>query len=100
MASAEGRDLPAWTARQGVEFEVAEDIFGDLIAYCVRQLNAEEQREQPNQDRIAHWQDELARYARERRALDGTDAAAVAGVLETYGPLVRELYHGENAAAE
>ncbi|MGW6278938.1 hypothetical protein [Kribbella sp. NPDC055071] len=76
----------------GVRYEVAEDLFGDLIGWCAAQITAERKKSDPDPEAMQGWIDQAAAYSAERRALRVRDTAAVEAAIATYGPQVRALY--------
>ncbi|QNE18547.1 hypothetical protein F1D05_12330 [Kribbella qitaiheensis] len=91
-------DIPdekaAPTLREGVDYEVAEDVFGDLIGWCAAQAEAESAKPDPDPAVLQKWEDQATQYVAERKALDPRDRAAVAAAIAKYTPLVRQLYPG------
>ena len=44
--------------REGVRYEVAEDLFGDLIGWCAAQIADEEKKPQPELAAVKRWTDQ------------------------------------------
>jgi len=90
------RDLPSWDAREGLDFEVALDLLGDLIGWYSTEGYAEQGKPVPDPVRVAECDALVSRYAAERKALSIRDRAGVARAIGEYGPLVRRLYHPDH----
>jgi hypothetical protein len=73
----------------GGNFEVAEDLIGDMIGGCSAQIAAEKSKPVPDPTAVERWIDAAAQYVAERKALDPRDTAPVGAVLAKYGPIVR-----------
>jgi hypothetical protein len=86
-------DQPAaeLTAEEGVRYEVAEDLYGDLIGWCAEQAAAERAKPDPDPAELQRFKDQAILYVAERRALDPRDAAAVGAAVTKYSALVREI---------
>ena len=89
-------DLPSLTMREGVRYEVAEDLFGDLIGWCAAQIADEKKKPQPDPIAVKRWTDQAAQYVAERKALHAADTDAVEATIARYAPMVRELSRREN----
>jgi prevent-host-death family protein len=97
MSNSSGGDLPPLTMREGVRYEVAEDLFGDLIGWCAAQIAEEKKKQAPDRAAVQQWIDQVAQYAAERKALRAHDTDAVEAVIAQYGPMVRDLFPGRRA---
>jgi hypothetical protein len=91
-AGTTGEDLH-WDPRDGVAFEVAESVLGNLISFCVAELSALEQATVRDEAQIQAWRDRLTGYARQRKQLHISEPATLAAVIERYGNELRELTH-------
>lgn len=80
-----------WDPRDGVAFEVAESVLGNLISFCVAELSALEQTAIPDQVEVAAWRDRLTDYARERKQLSISKPATLRSIIDHYGAELREL---------
>lgn len=81
----------------GLRYEVAEDLFGDLIGWCSAQATEEEKKPEPDQAVVQGWIERAAEYSAERQALHAHDVEAVEAAIAKYGPMVRDLYPGRRA---
>jgi hypothetical protein len=90
---------PQLSLQAGARYEVAEDLFGDLIGWCATQIAAEKKKPAPDLHAIQRWTEQAAQYSGERKALHARDTAAVEAAIATYGPQVRELYPNRGAGA-
>ncbi|MGL4173988.1 MAG: hypothetical protein ACRCTR_07955 [Actinomycetota bacterium] len=95
-----GLPEPKWTQEEGINREVAEDIFGDLIAYCSTRIHREEQNSHPDQTRIGDLEAERKQWVEKRRNLRHLDATGIKEVITIYGALVRERFHGSSDTNE
>ena len=93
-------DVPGLSVPDGVRYEVAEDIFADLIGWCATQIAQEKSRLQPDAARLQGWADEAAGYVAQRKALNPQDAAGVAAVVARYAPVVRLRYPGRRTGLQ
>ncbi|MBN3815146.1 hypothetical protein G3N57_00315 [Paraburkholderia sp. Se-20369] len=74
-----------------VDYEVACQTIGQLIAHQVAVIAEEELRSQPDVARVAAAEAERKRLIAARDALQPDDAAAIAHALAEYGPRARQL---------
>jgi hypothetical protein len=82
----------------GLRYEVAEDLFGDLIGWCSAQAAEEEKKPKPDPAVVKRWVDQAAQYSAERQALHAHDVEAVEAAIAKYGPIVRDLYPGRRTS--
>ena len=87
-------EKPAPSLQEGVDYEVAEDVFGDLIGWCAAQAEAESAKPDPDPAVLQKWQDQATRYVSERKALDPRNHSAVTAAIAQYTPLLRQIYPG------
>lgn len=80
-----------WDPRDGVAFEVAESVLGNLISVCVVRISEAEQAADPDSAAIASWRERLIGYARQRKSLTVSDPATLRRVVERYGAELREM---------
>lgn len=74
-----------------VEYEVACQTIGQLIAHQADLIAIEESRADPDQAKLADAIAARAALIAARDALEPSDAAAIAKVLAEYGPRARAL---------
>jgi len=80
---------PMWSQDQAIAYEAALEAINDVIAGYSEQIDAEENRAQPNAQRLA-WLTMRVSHARdEAHSLDVTDDASVRQVLAEYSAIVR-----------
>lgn len=80
-----------WDPRDGVAFEVAESVLGNLISFCVVRMSEAEQATDPDSAAIASWRERLIGYARQRKSLTVSDPATLRRVVDRYGAELREM---------
>lgn len=79
------------TPKEVTQYEVAREIFNDLISWHTRAIWDEKQKNDPNPIMINRWERDLARYCDERRELKPADQQSAEKVINEYGKLVRRL---------
>ena len=85
-----GGDLH-WNPADGIAYEVAESVLGDLISYAVTQLDSAEQAAAADPAEIARWNEKLTEYVFERRALRVDDPGKLRRVIEARGAELRQI---------
>lgn len=75
MASA-----PQWTQDQGIAYESVRESFNDVIGICMARIYAEEEKTDPNPDRLAFLRLRVGQLHDLRHALNVTDDASVAEI--------------------
>lgn len=81
----------SWDPADGVAYEVAESVLGDLISYCARELWAAEHVDRPDPATVTAWRDRLTSYAQQRRNLTISDPSNLRAVIERFGAELREV---------
>lgn len=90
---------PQWTQDQAIAYEAALEAINDVIAGYSEQIDAEENRPQPNAQRLA-WLSMRVSHARdEAHSLDVSDDASIGQVLAEYSAIVRARDAAEALAA-
>lgn len=84
-----GGDL-SWEPADGVAYEVAESVLGDLISYASSKLWDATHEPAPNPGDVARWEKTLNGYVSERRSLSLSDPAKLRTVIEVRGAELRE----------
>jgi hypothetical protein len=87
--------LGPWTQQESINYEVAEDLFGDLIADCAARIHEAETADPPDLVAAKRWGREQAEWARQRRILPFATAEEIENIIETYSPIVRARYSEE-----
>ncbi|WP_186239594.1 hypothetical protein [Burkholderia gladioli] len=82
-----------------VEYEVACQIIGQLIARQAELIAVEESRAEPNQAMLAPAISTRAALVAERDALAVDDELGVTRILAAYGPIARRLNGQEGSSA-
>lgn len=100
MDANEPSQWPPLSPREGVRYEVAEDVFGDLIGWCSEQVGLELEKSNPDAARIQELTDQARGYVAERRALHPDDLESVNAVLNKYGLLAKELRSGKGKSED
>ena len=80
---------PTWTQEEAIAYECAYDYLGEVLGIYSGQLDAEEAREMPRQDRVAWLEDEITRLGKVRRQLRISDHEVIAEIRKTFGALLR-----------
>lgn len=76
----------------GVDYEVACDVIGAIIAHYSEILAIERAKPVPDDAEVERIKAAKRALNTERAALGPRDAVAIKAVTEKYGPLARELY--------
>lgn len=82
-----------------VEYEVACQTIGQLIARQVKLIAMEESRAEPNQAMLAQAISTRAALVAQRDALAVDDEPGVTKILAAYGPIARRLNGQEGSSA-
>ncbi|PEH80347.1 hypothetical protein [Burkholderia gladioli] len=82
-----------------VEYEVACQTIGQLIAHQVELIAMEESRAEPNQAMLAQAISTRVALVAERDALAVDDELGVTKILAAYGPIARSLNGQEGSSA-
>ena len=88
MTRAEGAG-PKWTQEEAIAYECARDYLGEVLGIYSGELEAEEARERPRQDRVAWLEGEITRLGKVRRQLRVSDHEVIAEIRKTFGALLR-----------
>lgn len=80
---------PKWTQEEAIAYECACDYLGEVLGIYSGELDAEEAREVPRQDRVTWLEDEITRLGKVRRQLRVSDHEAIAEIRAIYGALLR-----------
>ena len=93
-ATARGRvrdgDL-SWDPADGIAYEVAESVLGDLIGYASSKLWDATHEPAPDPEDVARWKETLHGYVSERRSLSLKDPGKLRAVIDVRGAELREL---------
>lgn len=68
---------PQWTQDQGIAYETVREAFNDVIGICMARIYAEEEKTDPNPDRLAFLRLRVRQFHDLRHALSVTDDASV-----------------------
>jgi len=85
-----GGDL-SWDPADGVAYEVAESVLGDLISHASSNLWGATHEPAPDPEDVARWEEMLSGYVSERRSLSLNDPGKLRAVIEVRGAELREL---------
>lgn len=80
---------PKWTQEEAIAYECACDYLGEVLGIYSGELDAEEAREAPRQDRVTWLEAEITRLGKVRRQLRVSDREAIAEICTVYGALLR-----------
>jgi len=90
VGAPEGRNPgPKWTQEEAIACECACDYLGEVLGIYSSELDSEEAREAPREDRVAWLEAEIVRLARVRRQLRVTDHETIAEIRRVFGALLR-----------
>ncbi len=81
----------AWDDQESVAYEVAIEAISQVVAWYTALITAEQQRPQPDAQRIAEWEAGQDRAIAERRTLRSSDRDAVLDVQRRYRALADQL---------
>lgn len=81
-----------WTHEECVNYEVARECIGNLIAIRSKWLRNERKKAFPDSEAIARWKAEMSKYAQERRGLDMRDQEKIIRIGREYGAEIRRLH--------
>lgn len=87
--------MEQWTQKEAIDYECARECITALIGVYVGQRHDEEARAAPDREIISRLDDSISQLWEERRNLQVTDAAELARVIGTYGPMVRTAMEAE-----
>ena len=89
--SPRNRDIGRWDPQDGVTYEVAEAVLGELIGHCSGRLYKLETAGDADPVARQLWLDLVDFYARKRRELTLRNMPAVRAVIDLYGPVLRRI---------
>lgn len=95
LSSAQTRPPEQWTHEECVDYEVARECIGGLIAIRSKWIYNEEKKLSPDLEAIARWDAEIDTYVQERRGLDLHDHENIARIRRDYGAEIRRLHAEE-----
>lgn len=87
--SVEGGAGPKWTQDEAIAYECARDYLSEVLAIYCSELDNEEAREVPRQDRVGWLDAEIERLTKVWRQLRVTDHEAIEEIRAVYGALLR-----------
>ncbi len=85
---------PELSDAAAMKYEVAVEVLNDLISWHSAAIWREKQQPTPGQSAIDRWSAAMAGYQRQRRALDPADEPAADAVINSCGPIARQLREG------
>lgn len=85
---------PGWSQDEGIRFEVARNILGQLIGYAAAQIDAEQAGPPTGGGQVPTWAERRQQWATRRLTLAPGDPD-VDRILAEEGPLLRQLREDE-----
>jgi hypothetical protein len=80
-----------WSLTDSVDYEVALDTIGYVIAALTALVDQEEKRPRPDLEAIARWEDSITAAVRDQQALRAVDVDAIGEVTTRYREIRAQL---------